>query len=133
MDSRQFFIYLTLLTAGVSGLLAALHFSVPDAQQHGTFAAATVGLFLLICVVLYYAGMRAIRSNSKYAFTQLISVSVFGKMVLAMLYLLIYQRMAKPTNEWFVAIFLTCYLAYTAFEVWFMTRIAKWTAGRSKP
>jgi hypothetical protein len=46
-------------------------------------------------------------------------------MVLAMAVLLIYQRTALPQNEWFVGIFLWCYVVFTAFEVWFMTKLAR--------
>jgi hypothetical protein len=36
-----------------------------------------------------------------------------------------YQQVAMPTNQWFVGIFLWCYVVFTAFEVWFMTKLAK--------
>lgn len=65
------------------------------------------------------------KSGSKYAFTNLVSVSVFGKMVLALAWLLVYQKTFHPPNEWFVGVFLYLYVVYTAFEVWFMTRLAK--------
>jgi hypothetical protein len=52
-------------------------------------------------------------------------MSVFGKMVLAMAALFMYQQIAQPQNQWFVGIFLWCYLVYTAFEVWFMTKLAR--------
>ena len=46
-------------------------------------------------------------------------------MVLAMAALFVYQQVAVPSNQWFVGIFLWCYVVFTAFEVWFMTKLAK--------
>ena len=82
-------------------------------------------LFTVVCIGLFFAGASAILSSNKYAFTNLVTVSVFGKMVLAMVFLFAYQRVIKPQNEWFVAIFLVAYVIYTVFEVWFMTQLAK--------
>ncbi len=125
MDTKSFFIYLALVTAITAGLLAGLHFAMPAAQAHGTFAVASVTLFVLVCVGLYFAGVSTARSTSKYAFTNLVTASVFGKMVTAIGFLFVYQKIAQPSNEWFVGIFLLCYVIFTGYEVWFMTRLAK--------
>jgi|GEM_PF-204703 len=125
MDSKTFFIRLSVVTAATSALLVLLHIGLSEAQMHWKFAVASVLLFAVVCIGLFFAGASAIRSSNKYAFNNLVSVSVFGKMVLAMIFLFAYQRVLKPQNEWFVAIFLVSYVTYTIFEVWFMTRIAK--------
>ncbi len=85
----------------------------------------TILLFVVVCTGLYYAGRSAANSSSKLAFNNIVSISVFGKMVLAVAVLFVYQQTAKPTNEWFVGIFLTVYVIYTVFEVWFMTKLAR--------
>lgn len=82
-------------------------------------------LFILIGVGLYYAGKSAAGSSSKLAFNNLIAASVFGKMLLALAVLFIYQQAAQPTDSWFVGIFLLVYVIYTVFEVWFMTKLSK--------
>ncbi|MCW5924675.1 MAG: hypothetical protein KIS77_20315 [Saprospiraceae bacterium] len=125
MDSSVFFKWLALVTAGTAAALSALHFGLPEAQAHWKFAVASVLLFTLVCLGLFFAGKNAVQSKSRAAFINLVSGSVFGKMVLALIFLFVYQRAAKPENEWFVGIFLLCYVVYTGFEVWFMTRLAK--------
>lgn len=125
MDSKAFFIRLSVITAITSALLALLHVGLPEAQMHWKFAVASVLMFTAVCIGLFFAGASAIQSSNKYAFTNLVTVSVFGKMVLAMVFLFAYQRVTKPQNEWFVAIFLVSYVAYTIFEVWFMTQLTK--------
>lgn len=106
-------------------VLIALHFFAAPAQTHWKFSIASVLLFSLVCIGLFYAGKSTAQSKNKFAFTNLVSVSVFGKMVLAMAALFMYQQVAMPTNQWFVGIFLWCYVVFTAFEVWFMTKLAK--------
>ena len=125
MNNRSFFSRIAVITLLASVPLILLTSFVQPAHQHALFAAATVVLFVLVCAGLFFAGTGAVRSGSKYAFTNLVSVSVFGKMVLALAWLFIYQKTFHPNNEWFVGIFLYLYVVYTAFEVWFMTKLAK--------
>lgn len=125
MESNTFFKWLAIVSAGTAAGLAALHTLLPEAKAHWKFAIASLVLFVLLCMGLFFAGARAARSKSRVAFINLVSGSVFGKMVLAVVFLLIYQRTAHPENEWFVGIFLFCYVVYTGFEIWFMTRLAR--------
>ncbi len=125
MNTKSFFLNLGIVSLFVGLILAGLHFYAPQAQAHSGFAMACLGLFVVLCAGLYFAGANAIRAQNKHAFTNLVSVSVFGKMALAVAFLFLYQKVAKPQNEWFVGIFLFCYVVYTVFEVWFMTRLAR--------
>jgi len=125
MHVDTFFKWLAAVTLGMGAVLAAFHFFIPPAREHGKFAVASLTLFALICTGLYFAGKNAAKSKSRAAFTNLVSASVFGKMVLAIGFLYLYKQVSKPGNEWFVGIFLLCYVAYTGFEIWFMTRLAR--------
>ena len=125
MEASVFFKWLAVVTLVTGGVLAGLHFLLPETQAHWKFAIASMVLFTLVCLGLFFAGSNAVRSKSKVAFINLVSGSVFGKMVLAVAFLFVYQRIAKPENEWFVGIFLLCYVVYTGFEIWFLTRLAR--------
>ena len=125
METRTFFLWLLAISAVTAALLVLLHISVSQVKVHALFAVGSVALFILICIGLFFAGRSAARGRDKYAFNSLISISVFGKMVLALGFLFGYQKIVKPENKWFVGIFLLCYVVYTVFEVWFMSRLAK--------
>ncbi|MFN0214530.1 MAG: hypothetical protein ACKVT2_09770 [Saprospiraceae bacterium] len=125
MGPKSFFKNLLFVSVGAGLVLLGLHFIAPQAQPHWKFALGSVALFALICTGLFYAGSSSVRSKNKHAFTNLVSVSVFGKMVVALAALFVYQQVAAPSNQWFVGIFLWCYVVFTVFEVWFMTRLAK--------
>lgn len=125
MTSKSFFIGLLAVTAGTVLGLALLHYLLPPVQVHWRFVIGTLVLFILICMGLFFAGQNAVRSSNKLAFNGLVSVSVFGKLVVSLALLFIYQKSAHPVNQWFVAIFLWIYVTYTCLEVWFMTRMAR--------
>jgi len=125
MQSKVFFLYLAYTTLAVSAMLALLHTLLPQTQAYWKLSMASVLLFVAVCAVLFFAGQSAAASKNKLAFNNLITISVFGKMVLSVLFLFLYREMEKPTDNWFVGIFLFCYVVYTGFEVWFMTRLAK--------
>lgn len=125
MQLKPFFLYLAYTTLAVSGCLALLHVLLPETQGYWKLSLATVLLFVALCAGLFFAGKNAAASKNKLAFNNLISISVFGKMALCVLFLYLYREMAHPADNWFVGIFLFCYIVYTGFEVWFMTRLAK--------
>jgi hypothetical protein len=125
MRAKSFYLNLLGLTLCVTLVLYLLHLMAPPARVHWQLSIASVLLFILVCIGLFYAGTNAARSSNKYAFNNLISLSVFGKMVLAIVFLYLYQQIAFPPNTWFVGIFLFCYVFYTGFEVWFMTKLAR--------
>lgn len=125
MSNKTFFSHLAIVTVSTAALLGTLLFLLPQARAHSAFAGATVLLFVLICIGLFFAGRSAAGSSSKLAFNNLVSVSVFGKMLVAVAALFVYQQATQPENSWFVGIFLLVYVVYTVFEVWFMTRLAK--------
>ena len=64
-------------------LLALFHYFFPPAHPHWKLAAGSVVLFAAICAGLFFAGLSAVKGNNKYAFNNLISASVFGKMVVS--------------------------------------------------
>jgi len=120
-----FFKSLSILTLLSGVLLFVLHRLIPAAHVHGYFAVSSLLLFVCICIGLYFAGVQARQSSNQFAFSNLISVSVFGKMVISLGFLLVYKQLMHPANQWFVGIFLVCYVIYTSFEVWFMTKLGK--------
>lgn len=125
MQVKSFFLYLGYVTFGVILTLGLLYGLLPQTRVYGVLSAASVLLFITVCAGLFYAGRNAANSNNKLAFNNLITVSVFGKMVLSVVFLFLYREIAHPTDNWFVGIFLFCYVVYTVFEVWFMTILAK--------
>ncbi|MEO6040001.1 MAG: hypothetical protein ABIQ93_16430, partial [Saprospiraceae bacterium] len=64
MTAKSFFTGLLIVTAGAGLGLALLHFLLPPVQLHWQFALATLLLFILLCLGLFFAGQNAVRSSS---------------------------------------------------------------------
>jgi hypothetical protein len=125
MPFRAFLIALAVVSAASGSALLGLGFLIPELRVHWKFSIATVFAFAAVCTALYLIGLKTARSKNRHAFNGVISVSVMGKMVFALLFLFIYKKTAQPPNTAFVGIFLFCYVVYTVYEVWFMTKLAK--------
>ncbi len=125
MSTRTFLIYLAGVTAAAVAIIGLLWAIVPAVRSHALFSAGIALMFVVLCAALFFTGRRAASSANKYAFVQLTMASVFGKMVICLIPLFAYREAAQPQDIWYVVIFLIQYVAYTAFEVWFMTRLAK--------
>jgi hypothetical protein len=123
--NKNFYFNLVGITLSVVLLLTFLHIFFPLAQSHWKFSCMVTALFVLISIGLFHAGQLTAKSKNKLAFNSIISLSVFGKMVLSVFLLFLYREGAKPENGWFVIIFLLVYVIYTVFEVVFMTKLAK--------
>ncbi|MBK8557162.1 MAG: hypothetical protein IPL65_15965 [Lewinellaceae bacterium] len=124
MIARTFFtnlfVFTLLWVLALGGLMALF----PAARYCWTMAVAASILFLVICIVLFLVGKKLISSSNKQAFTGLVMVSVFGKMVASLAFLFAYRSLMQPKDNWFVGLFLMCYLAYTVFEVWSLYHLA---------
>lgn len=120
-----FFQYLTALSLAWGLVLFAWLYFSAGAWVYAPFAAATLALFVLICLLLFFFGWRAARSPQRMAFNGVVTSSVFGKMVISLVFLFVYKKTYAPPGTSFVVIFLLTYAVYTLFEIWFMTKLAK--------
>lgn len=125
MTATVFYKYLFFISLSCAALFLLLHLVFPPIQQHWPLSCLTLTAFIMLSLGLYWAGKATATSSNKGAFNGLITSSVFGKMILAVGLLYLYQRIWQPDNEWFVAIFLFSYVVFTIFEVWFMTKLAR--------
>jgi hypothetical protein len=125
MTRNSFIQYLLLVSAGTAALLWASMSLFPAWQVHRNFMPAVLAFFSLLSVALYAAAVQSLRSTNKYAFTNFVSASVFIKMVASLVFLLVWRKLYAPADQGYVAMFLVCYVAYTGYEVWFMTRMAR--------
>jgi hypothetical protein len=124
MENRSFWQGLGWVTLAVSALLGVLTVLLPGSPELRPLSIATVTLFVIICTILYFTGRKAAQSRNKNAFNGLITISVFGKMLLSVGFLLAYQKSVQPADHWYVGVFLLVYTVYTGFEVWFMQKLA---------
>lgn len=80
--------------------------------------------FSLFCIGIYFKAKAAIDSPNKYAFNNIIILSIAAKMFVSILFLLIYKKLLNPQSHYFVVPFLIIYVVYTIFETYFMTKLS---------
>lgn len=91
---------------------------------HQNIGWASLGLFVLLCLPMYYLSQRAMRSEDKLQFTNLFLIFTSTKMFAAILIVFVYHKIAAPSSKLFLVPFFAIYLIYTIFEIYFLTKIS---------
>jgi hypothetical protein len=125
MPFALFLRQLLIVAVGCAALLGLVLWCAPATRAHTGFAGATLLLFVLLSLALYFWARRAAGSERPQAFSGVVTASVFGKMVFSLAFLAVYQKTMMPSNTWFVGIFLLTYTIFTAFEVHYMTKLGQ--------
>lgn len=120
---RSFFLGLIITSAVAAVVLFLLVFLVPAAGQLSGFVGLSMLFFFFLSVVFYLIGRVLAQSANRFSFTSFVSFSSFIKIAGTFMLLGIYRQMAKPENTWYVILFLLAYGIYTAFEIWFLTKL----------
>ena len=125
MRTQKFLSILSILTVLTGAIILVLNLIFPQLSMHTGFAFGAMVLFVLICLAAFWFGKRAVKSTNKYQFIQVLIMIIMGKMFLSVGIILLYMKLMNPTNKSFVLPFLLIYLIYTAFEVYFLEKIAR--------
>ncbi len=119
------FVKLLIYTVGISLVLVACMLISPMLQQHIPFALSTIVLFSVLSIVIFLFGERFTKSSNKYLYNNLIVINFVLKIVSSVLLIVAYVNVMKPTDNWYLAVFILVYVLFTSFEVLFMTRQAR--------
>jgi len=124
MSQRLFFVLLLVITAATA---AGLFFvgRLPQMEEARGLSWFALAFFVGLSIGMYYAGLRAARSENKHLFTNLVMVFTFGKMMFAVLLILSYLKLFQPATKLFLLPFFGIYLIYTIFETYFMLRLGR--------
>ena len=124
MTAKQFFIQLAAISALAALSLLLLH-QVSAFQGHNGLSWGSWLGFILMTILLYYAGLRSARSANKNDFSNTVLGFSMGKMMLAALSLVVYAKVAQPTNKLFIIPFFAIYAIFTVFETIVMTKLGR--------
>ena len=124
MEQRQFFLQLLITTVIAALVLWGLH-QVPRLAPYWLLSTLSLGGFMLLSIVMYYAGRKAAYSSNKHDFTNIIMGFTMGKMALSFMLIFAYLKLAEPTDKIFILPFFAIYLIYTIFETYFMMKLSR--------
>ncbi len=124
MTAKAFYLQLAL----VSLIAAATAFGIntfPQFADVQPIAWISLGIFVLLSVVMYYAGRKAAFSDNKHDFTNVSLGVTIGKIFIAILFILGYNQLMQPDSRFFIIPFFLMYLIYTIFETYIMMKLGR--------
>ena len=124
MRPQQFWIQLLIISLVASILLFFLNQN-EKLQPYSDFSWICLTVFIFITVGMYYIGLQSVQSKNKNAFTNAALGFIMGKMMLAIMVIVFYNQLAEPETKLYIIPFFIVYVIYTAFETYFMMRLAK--------
>ncbi len=124
MNGRRFLMQLLLLTAVTGGTLLLIQI-FPIFQTGKWLGYAGLAFFALLSLTMYHFAAKAAISKDRNAFTRLIMVFTFIKLLLSVSIVVVYCKITQPAGKFFILPFFLVYLIYTIFETLFMTKLGK--------
>lgn len=122
---RKFWTLLLVITAATVISLFLIDALVPAAAALSPFILGCVAVFVLINVLAYFAGVGAVRSQSKYRFVHLMMGLIIFKMMICVVLVIAHMKINQPESRLFVFPFLLIYLIFTFFEIYVLEKIAR--------
>jgi len=89
------------------------------------FSIYAILAFSLLSYLMFYLGNMAAKSSNKYMFNNIIIGNMILKMFLCVIIVMVYKNIYQIESRAFLLPFLVIYLAYTIFETYFLTKLAK--------
>jgi hypothetical protein len=124
MSVQAFFAQLAIVTL----LAAAAAYGINTFPQFAgvqPIAWISLGIFVLLSVVMFYAGRNAAFSENKHSFTNVSLGVTIGNIFIAILFILGYDQLMQPESRFFIIPFFLMYLIYTIFETYIMMKLGQ--------
>ena len=124
MSIRSFYSMLGMVTlVDALTLWLLYHF---NKIQSGFFPWFGLLFFFMFCVLIFHLGRASAMSSDKNRFTSVVMSMIFLKLVLTLVIVLSYNKLVTKVYLHHIISFLVSYLFYTVYEVYFMSKLARW-------
>ena len=124
MTAKAFYLQLAIVTllatAGAFGIN-----TFPQFAEVRPIAWISLGIFVLLSMVIFYAGRKAAFSENKHDFTNVFLGITIGKIFIAIIFILGYNQLMEPDSRFFIIPFFLMYLIYTIFETYIMMKLGR--------
>ena len=122
---RRFWTLLLLTSAGATGVLYIWDVTLIETDALSGFGILCIAMFVLINILAYYSGVRAVHSTSKFRFVHIIMILIIVKMAICVGLVIAHLKINQPGSRLFVLPFLTTYLIFTVFEIYILEKVAR--------
>jgi hypothetical protein len=124
VTAKAFYLQLALVTLIAAATAYGIN-TFPQFADVQPIAWISLGIFVLLSVVMYYAGRKAAFSDNKHDFTNVSLGVTIGKIFIAILFILGYNQLMQPDSRFFIIPFFLMYLIYTIFETYIMMKLGR--------
>ena len=108
-------LFVSAITAGYAGELLAI-------SEHNLLMYISIILFTVLAMGVFHLSERAARMNSRNFFMQIVMINTMVKMFGAVVAVIGYFYVTKPSTTKFIVPFLIVYVCYTIFDAYFMMK-----------
>ena len=112
------------MTAFTAAILWGL-LQVPSLQPYQLLGWVSLGGFVLLSVLMYLIGDNAAKSSNKNHFTNVVLGFTGAKMMLALMIVFAFLKLAEPSDKLFIIPFFAVYFIFTGFETYLMMKLGK--------
>jgi hypothetical protein len=116
MTFRSFIILLTILTACIAIVIAAVNFLFPFFLSIQIFTWSALLFFFVLTIITGYMGFRSLE-KSPHGFVASVNGIVLLKLAMSIAFIVACLLIAKPDKPNFIISFFILYIIYTVFEV----------------
>lgn len=124
MNQKRYMGKLSVLTALLLLVSFLVHSQYPELVPWD-FMLITILLFFVLSTTMFYLGVKAAMSKDANAFTRLVMMLTFGKLILSVALVVVWLKLRSPESMLFVLPFFAVYIIYTIFETNTLTHLGK--------
>ena len=125
MIARDFLLHMSIISIVLLGLSVLLLNDLPNNLT--LLMSLSVAQYVIFCIAIFFVAQRVSSSVSNFSFVGVVSASFLIKLVMAVGFLAGWGHFYKPSNNYHILLYLLVYAIYTAYEVYFLTILAKKT------
>lgn len=125
MTFQRFFLFLSLVSICVILINMSLPYWVLSLQNHAVITWWSLYLFIIISVLMYLMGKKAVGSTNILQFNNTIITFFILKMFLSIGLIFYYKKTFHPSGSAFVLPFIITYVFFTVFETYFMMQFTR--------
>jgi len=124
MNSASFYRQLLFISIPAAIGLFFVH-RIPLLAPYALLSWLSLGLFIGLCILMFYVGRRAALSENKHNFTNAFLLFLMLKLFSCAILVIVYLKVVEPASKLFVLPFLGLYVIYTTFEVIFLSKLGR--------
>jgi hypothetical protein len=125
MSSKNFYKLLGSVSLLTIGILLLLSYLFPILKPYTNLGWLSSVLFFSITILMFILGQRAIDSPSKMMFSNVSMAFLLLKMLLSIMILVLYKKIAHPVSNTFIVPFFTVYFIFTIFATYLMLKLTR--------